>query len=454
MSGRIERLHTELNLRGVLTSREMQAVIGGSAAMLSRLLAGSDARRIIRFGKARITRYALRRDVRGMGSAWPLYRIDPDGNAVLAGHLYALSGGRWLLQQEWPWATLRGDCFTEGLYPGLPWFLQDLRPRGFLGRLLAQRYALELGVSPDPRDWSDDDLLMFLVVHGSDLPGEFILGRQALATAQSATLQVGGLVPEPQRTVVYPQLATAMMAGAVPGSSAAGEQPKFTARIRRGAGTVDSVIVKFSGAGGRPEDLRWSDLLVAEHVANAVLSGAGIPCAVTTLVHAEGRCFLESTRFDRVGQGGRRGFVSMEAFDAAYFGEVGTPWDAAAMRYRERGWIADGDADRLALLWWFGVMIGNTDMHYGNAGFMLGDKRPLALAPVYDMVPMCYRPDIEGRLPGAPVVPPLPPPESRVVWLQAVKLARVYWQRLAQDASISNDFKEVALQNMAACPDP
>jgi len=132
---------------------------------------------------------------------------------------------------------------------------------------------------------------------------------------------------------------------------------------------------------------------------------------------------------------------------------MGTPWDAAAVRYRECGWISDEDADRLALLWWFGAMIGNTDMHYGNAGLLLGDERPLSLAPVYDMVPMCYRPDIEGRLPGAPVVPPLPPPESRVVWLRAVKLARVYWQLLAQDVSISNDFKEVALQNMASCPD-
>lgn len=87
--------------------------------------------------------------------------MSPDGTAELDGHLYALSGGRWLLHQETPWASLRGDCFVDGLYPGLPWFLQDLRPSGFLGRLLAQRYSNELGVSSDPRDWSDDDVLQF-----------------------------------------------------------------------------------------------------------------------------------------------------------------------------------------------------------------------------------------------------------------------------------------------------
>lgn len=449
MNRRVDLLVSALNSRGVLASRDMQEVIGGSAAMLSRLFAGTDARRIIRFGKARSTRYALRRDVRGLGSEWPLYRISQDGSAVLEGQLHALSGGRWLLLQESPWASLRGDVFTDGLYPGLPWFLQDLRPRGFLGRLVAQRYSSELGVSTDPRDWSDDDVLMFLVLHGGDLSGSFVLGRRALAAAQSGALQEGDLVLESERPVAYPRLASAVIEGTLPGSSAAGEQPKFTARIRSGDGSVSSVIVKFSGAGGRPEDQRWSDLLVAEHVANAVLSRAGIPCAGTRLIHGGGRCFLESTRFDRMGSGGRGGFVSLEAFDSAYCGELGTPWDAAAGRYLERGWISGQDAERLALLWWFGTLIGNTDMHYGNAGLLLDADWPLALAPVYDMVPMWYRPDVEGRLPAGPVVLSPPPPESQAVWQQAAGLARAYWRELSESDAVSQAFRGIALQNLA-----
>jgi len=87
----------------VLTAREMQAAIGASAATLSRLLAVPEARSIVRVGKARATRYALRREIRGVGSRWPLYRIDLDGGAVLVGQLYALTGGRfWHCATAWP----------------------------------------------------------------------------------------------------------------------------------------------------------------------------------------------------------------------------------------------------------------------------------------------------------------------------------------------------------------
>ena len=447
MNTRVDHLLSELRRRGVLTSREMQEVIGASAATLSRLLAQREARQIIRMGKARATCYALRRDLRGLGSQWPLYRIDRDGDAALMGQLYALSGGRWFLRQDASCVSLARDAFGAGIYPGLPWFLQDLRPRGFLGRLLARRYAGELGVPSDPRDWSDDDVAIFLLARGVDLPGSFVLGRRALAGAQAAMPQDDDVIPAPDRTTAYPTLAAATMAGDVPGSSAAGEQPKFTARVRREDGTVACVIVKFSGAGGRPEDQRWSDLLIAEHVGNRVLTEAGIPCAITELLQAGGRSFLESSRFDRIGQNGRRGFVSLEALDSAFFGEINTSWDEAAVRYRGAGWLSDEDAERLSLLWWFGTLIGNTDMHYGNAGLFLERTQPLILAPTYDMVPMLYRPDLEGQLPRAAVVTPPPPPESCAIWSRAAALARDCWLRLSATELLSDSFREIALQN-------
>ena len=450
MNTRIDHLVSELRQRGVLSAREMQEVVGASAATLSRLLAQREARQIIRMGKARATCYALRRDVRGLGSQWPLYRIEEDGGVTLTGQLYALTERRWFLQQDASWASLVGDAFTAGIYPGLPWFLQDLRPRGFMGRLLARRYSGELGVPPDPRDWSDDDVAIFLLARGGDLPGSFVLGRRALANAQTAMAQDDDIIPTPERTTAYPALATATMAGDVPGSSAAGEQPKFTARVRRKDGTTACVIVKFSGAGGRPEDQRWSDLIIAEHVANRVLMEAGIPSAITELLQAEGRCFLESSRFDRIGQNGRVGFVSLEAFDSAFFGEINTSWDEAAVRYRDAGWLSDEVAERLSLRWWFGTLIGNTDMHYGNAGLFLEQSRPLALAPTYDMVPMLYRPDLEGQLPQGTVDSLPPPPESHANWSRAVVLARDYWRRLSATERLSDAFREIAQQNAQA----
>lgn len=447
MNTRIERLFLELRRRGVLTAREMQQTIGAGPATLSRLLAGPDAKPIIRLGRARATRYALLRDVRGLGSHWPLYTIDSSGDAALVGQLYALTGGRWLLQQNETWPSLAGDDFADGLYPGLPWFLQDTRPRGFVGRLIAQRCADELGLPPDPRAWNDDDTVHFLLSRGYDLPGSFILGRHALTAAQSATVDDHDVILEQDRTTAYPSMAEATLEGEAPGSSAAGEQPKCTARIGRVDGRVDCVIVKFSGAGGRPEDERWSDLLVAEHVANSVLTEAGVPCATTEVLVADGRLFLESSRFDRVGQGGRRGFVSLESLDSAFFGELGTSWAEAAVRYRHAGWLANEDPEHLSLLWWFGKLIGNTDMHYGNEGVYLGEDRPLALAPTYDMVPMRYRPNVEGVLPDD-MVPLAPhPPESHACWLRATELARLYWTKMAEAEHVSTSFRELSVRN-------
>lgn len=447
MNIRIEPIVSELRRRGVLNPGEMQQVIGASAATLSRLLAAPEARSIVRIGKARATRYALRRDLRGMGSRWPLYRIDLDGRAELVGQLSSLAGGLWLLQQATVWSSLAGDDFGDGLYPGLPWFLQDLRPRGFMGRLIARRCATDLGLPADPRDWSDDDTALYLLTRGSDLPGGFVLSRPVLAQAQRSMMRDTDIVPVQDRATRYTELATAAIGGNVPGSSAAGEQPKFTARVRREDGDVVPVIVKFSGAHGRPEDERWRDLLIAEHVANRALAQAGVSCAATDLLEAGGRCFLESSRFDRVGRSGRRGFVSLEAFDGAFFGELNTSWDEAAVRYRDAGWLSRMDAERLALLWWFGTLIGNTDMHYGNAGLYLEARRPLALAPTYDMVPMLYRPDIEGRLPMAPVAAPPPPLDSQACWSRAVDLASDYWRRMSETELLSESFRDISARN-------
>jgi hypothetical protein len=442
-----EDLYSVLRQRGVCSARELQTAIGASAPTLSRLLTSPEAGEVVRMGRARSTCYALQRDVRGLGASWPLYTIEADSEARLVGQLHALTGGQWLLQQAVAWGSLVGDEFALGIFPGLPWFLQDLRPRGFLGRLIARSCADEQGLPADPRDWSDDDTVQYLLTRGDELPGSFVLGRRALAEAQASGTSGSNMIGEADRATAYPALAEGTLAGEVPGSSAAGEQPKFTARVCGADESIRDVIVKFSGAGGRPEDERWRDLLIAEHVANRVLTEAGIPCAATTLLEAGGRCFLESVRFDRVGPRGRYGFASLEAFDSAFFGQLNTTWDEAAARYRDTGWLSGSDAERLSLLWWFGTLIGNTDMHYGNAGALVGQARPFGLAPTYDMVPMLYRPDIEGRLPDRPLTVTPPPPESRDCWLRALSLARVYWARMAGMATLSDSFRQLSEAN-------
>jgi hypothetical protein len=135
----------------------MAAALGISQSTLSRWIAhlGSSVERI---GAARSTRYALRRDVRNLGSQWPIYRIDQLGRAEPWGDLRALHGGfRFAPGGSAPgWLV---PHFPEGVFPGLPFFLQDIRPQGYMGRMIGRKASTSLVLPSDPRDWNDDDLV-------------------------------------------------------------------------------------------------------------------------------------------------------------------------------------------------------------------------------------------------------------------------------------------------------
>lgn len=69
--------------------------------------------------------------------------------------------------------------------------------------------------------------------------------------------------PSTQRAERYAALAHATLAGERAGSSAAGEQPKFTACVADADGSPRHVIVKFSEpVEGNPVARRWADLLI------------------------------------------------------------------------------------------------------------------------------------------------------------------------------------------------
>jgi len=447
MPVRDPEIEHEFRRRGALTAKELGDALNASQPTVSRLISRM-GRQVLRLGRGRSTRYAMLREiVPHGGTSWPLYVLDSQGKPERVGVLHALQNRQWALEQDTPWKSLRGGEFPLGLYPDLPWFLDDLRPQGFLGRAFARAHGRELGFGIDPRLWNADAVLSSLLRYGQNLAGAFVIGEPMLTVVQEQRLISPQCIPVEHCKEAYPRLAAEMLAGEWPGSSAAGEQPKFTACIRTGDHAVQHVIVKFSGRGGRPEDRRWADLLAAEHLAAVLLGEKGIPASETRLLEADGRTFLEARRFDREGAYGRRGLVSLAAVDAAFFGEPHTPWTAAATRLCAGGWLSPEDAERLAVLWWFGALIGNTDMHYGNVSLILDRTRPLGLAPAYDMLPMLYRPDTEGALPVRPFTPPPPLPETMSAWSVAVELAMVYWSRVAGARNISGSFRKIAGQN-------
>ena len=97
---------------------------------------------------------------------------------------------------------------------------------------------------------------------------------------------------------------------------------------------------------------------------------------------------------------------------------------------------------------WFGELIGNSDMHLGNVSLELRDRRPLPLAPVYDMLPMAYAPMAGGEVPRAEYTPGLPTPKDRAAWLLASQAAQLFWDTARADPRISARFREVCGANL------
>ena len=213
------------------------------------------------------------------------------------------------------------------------------------------------------------------------------------------------------------------------------------------------MLVKFSGSDDSTGTQRWADLLVCEHLASLTLPALlGMAAATSRIHHSGGRTFLEVERFDRHGLLGRSGVTSWSSLNAALFGLTGVPWTEAARQVAERGWLSEHDTGNIALLWHFGQLIGNTDMHEGNQSFQpnaRNGRSGLQLSPAYDMLPMLYAPARGVELPARSFEPKLPLPAERENWEKAARAATEFWQTAATDERISTGFRAICADNAA-----
>lgn len=419
---------------GVLTSAELQQLLGVSQPTVSRALAPLiHAGQVQKVGAARSQRYVLPRTVPGVGSEVLVMRIDTLGRPSPFARLVPLEGGAFWVDEA-DGVSARHD--------GLPWFLDDMRPQGFMGRTFAHAHpALQLG--HDPLHWSDDDVLRAMTLYGDDLPGNLVMGEAAFQRFHTLPTRASRVASSAD----YPQLAEQAMRGTHPGSSAGGEQPKFCTIT-----TGRHVIVKFSPAGDAPADQRLRDLLVCEHLALHTLAQASLPAARTQLLMGAGRVFLESERFDRTPLsadaplGGRLGMVSLQVYNAEYVGEIDN-WAATANRMAARNLLTQADARTLRLLEAYGQLIANTDRHYGNISLVLKDD-DWALSPTYDMLPMLYAPVGGELVPRDFASRPLQPTAATLgEWDEARGLALAFWRAAAADERVSADFRAIAADN-------
>lgn len=425
-----------------LPARQLLERLGISRATLMRAVRELGPQVVSR-GRARRTAYAARRALRGSLPALPLYRIDQDGQAHEVAKLFPIYPAGCVLDGSEPLDWPLDADMQDGWFEGLPYFLDDMRPQGFLGRHFARHHAALLQVSTDPKVWSEDDTLHALTLLGSDQPGNYVLGEPALRQWLAHSQQDARPLVENQVVAAYPLMAEEAMTRGASGSSAGGEFPKFTA-FREVAGKPTHVIVKFSGSDGAPGTVRWSDLLVCEHLALCtVAEHLGLDAAVSRIHQAGGRTFLEVERFDRHGSLGRSPVCSWAALNSAMFGLAGKPWPEGGAALFKQGLIDTGRLAAMQRLWLFGQLIANTDMHDGNLSFRPG----LQLAPVYDVLPMGYAPLRGVELSSRDFEPLLPLPAERDAWLAAARAAEHFWVAANGDARISEDFRSICGQN-------
>lgn len=438
MPGASRSLPIILQMLGPSTAAALGAQLRVSQPTVSRRIRDlGDS--IERIGGGRLARYALRREVRGLGNVWPVHRIDARGHPATIGELRALHGGfRFAAESGATW--LRD--YPEGFFRGLPFFLLDGAPQGFLGLRVARELAAVLHVPVDPRNWSYDDILAYLVTTAHDLPGDLVVGDRNLTRAlESAAAAADSAILESARESRYPLHAAD--GGESPGSSAGGEQPKFLATLSRG-GQLVPVIVKFSAAEDSVVSERWRDLLLCEHLVSGVVAARGVPAARSALLDAGGRRFLEVERFDRAGAGGRRGQISLGVLEDALVEATSANWAEAATLLERRGWLDADGARTLRWLWCFGDLIANSDMHRSNAAAFWGDPPPLRIAPVYDMLPMLFAPTAQGELAPMPFRPNPPVPAVADVWPDAAAAAADFWDRVRADPRLSASFRTIA----------
>ena len=414
---------TALRETGIATATQLAQATGKSQATISRLLREVDAQ-IVRLGRARASRYAIPESILGLPAQMPLYW---DGQPW--GTLTFIAGNRIHV------AAPGIDLVTQG---DLPWFLDHFRLQGFTGRA----WAAKLGFAANPDDWSLAQTLFVNCQHAYDAPGAIAGGRPALDVAVNAP---SGVIA---KRAAYDKFADDINSTLPAGSSAGGEQPKFlVTEVNANQAAARQLIVKFSPPRGTPFGERWHDLLCAEKIALDTLRSHGQRAATTTIVQSKRRTYFESERFDRVGLHGKLHALPLTAIHRGFVHGPQRNWADTCDALVKQQRLSPTDAYNARVLLEYGRMIGNTDMHFGNLSLFVQDPAAgrFTLAPAYDMLPMCYRPDMHrNELGYTPLSAPRATPGHERAWEQAREMAIGFWRNLTYSESISRDLQSAA----------
>ena len=434
-----QKLLSLLRAEGPQSPASLTSRLGLSQPTLFRS-AKAQQKSIIALGGPRNRKLAALRSVRALGTSTPVFRISSDGDILPVGNMFALFPSSSVLVAEA--APSKPEFFS-----GLPFFLDDIRPQGFLGRAFGQKHS-ELQLPARITDWNNDDILEAISRRGEDLSGNLLVGAESFERYQSLRHETLTPVDANHPEKQYVANAKAAHDGQPAGSSVAGEQPKFGAALIYSDGTIKKVLVKYSPSGATFAAQRWRDLLVCESIALEILRKHHIAAAESRIIVAGERTFLETIRFDRVGDYGRKGVLSLGALENEWTGGSSN-WAGSADLLAHEKKITAADLKTIRLLESFGRLIANSDRHPGNLSFFWepGDTKA-TLAPIYDMLPMLYAPTTTGEDAGRTFTLPSYDHTLLSVWKDALSIAISYWEKVRQDLRLSDEFKKIAAQNL------
>lgn len=430
-----EKLLKYLSQSGPLKASYLCEFLGISQPTFSRLIAQGQ-NDILCMGRGSQRLYALKKRGGWVKPEIPVLSVDEKGTPSQVAILHSIYPQGFYLESQ-------VKTLPTKIYKNLPYFFEDLRPSGFLGRLIPHLHS-DLGVPEDIRNWTDDDCLLYLVNYGWDLIGNYFIGEKSYNLYEENSIQRLDVVHENDREKHYPRVANLVLSHGQAGSSAGGEHPKFLSMCEK-KGERIPVLVKFSPPVGDAISHRIADLLICEHIAHEVLQKHGHAAPQSCFLRGEDRLFLEIERFDRNKSGGRLGVISLRALDLEFVGHLESWADTAESLFRQKK-IDEVTYKKIVWLETFGKLIANTDRHHGNISFFCDGEKIKGLAPVYDMLPMMYAPQ-QNQLVPRPFNPESKKFSEISVWNDALIAAQDFWSLVRHHSQISEEFKILIADN-------
>jgi DNA-binding Lrp family transcriptional regulator len=385
---------------------------------------------IVVIGKARDTRYAALRKIDNHAE-FPIYEILHDGSSRHVGTLYPI------YPQGFYFLSTSQDA-TSSLYPDLPYFLNDARPAGYLGRLIPLQNE-DLQLPKDINLWTADHCLKYLSARGWNIIGNLIVGEKAFQLYLENCRHPQHTVNTINRKTQYPLYANDVLSMGDAGSSAGGEQPKFTTIVLP---EHQHVIVKFSPPTTTDIGIRIADLLICEYIALRVLKKHGQHAADAEIIEQDNRIFLEVKRFDRQGKFSRLGVISLASLDAE-FSAKSNSWSSISIELAKNKIIPECLLETIRFRELFGACIANNDMHSYNLSFITSGQRVTGLSPAYDMTCMLFMPRNYQIVP-VEFNPPLPHVTDKKILTRVIIAAIEFWNEVINDDRISPSFKIIA----------